>query len=61
MAVRSKAWDFVRSLAGIAGSDLAEGMNISVLWVSVVLLGRGLCVGLIIRPEQSYGVWRVWV
>jgi len=24
-----------------------------------VLSGRGLCVGLITRPEESYGVWRV--
>jgi len=61
MAVRSKASDFDRSLAGIAGSDLAKGMDTSVLWVTVVLLGGGLCVGLITRPEQSYGVWYVWV
>jgi len=26
-----------------------------------VLSGRGLCVGLIIRPEESYRVWCVWV
>jgi hypothetical protein len=24
-----------------------------------VLLGRGLCDGLITRPEESYGLWRV--
>ena len=35
-------------------------------WVSVpceccVLSGRGLCVGLITRPEESYRVWCVWV
>jgi hypothetical protein len=34
-------------------------------WMSVccgccVLSGRGLCVGLITRPEESYRVWRVW-
>jgi hypothetical protein len=26
-----------------------------------VLLGRGLCDGLITRPEESYGMWRVVV
>jgi len=26
-----------------------------------VLSGRGLCVGLIPRPEESYRVWCVWV
>jgi hypothetical protein len=35
-------------------------------WMSVsceccVLSGRGLCVGLITRPEESYRVWCVWV
>jgi hypothetical protein len=35
-------------------------------WKSVscecsVLSGRGLCVGLITRPEESYSLWRVWV
>jgi hypothetical protein len=35
-------------------------------WISVsfeccVLSGRGLCVGLITRPEESYRGWRVWV
>jgi hypothetical protein len=29
--------------------------------VSVVLSGRGLCDGLIIRPEESYRLWRVVV
>jgi hypothetical protein len=31
MAARFKAWVFDRSLAGIVGSNLAEGMDISVL------------------------------
>jgi hypothetical protein len=26
-----------------------------------VLSGRGLCDGLITRPEESYRVWCVWV
>jgi hypothetical protein len=35
-------------------------------WMSVsceccVLSGRGLCVGPIIRPEESYRIWCVWV
>jgi len=29
--------------------------------VSVVLSGRGLCDGLIMRPEESYRLWRVVV
>jgi len=36
-----------------------------VLWVlsvaCCVLSGRGFCVGLITRPEESYLVWSVWV
>ena len=36
------------------------------VWMSVycnccVLSGRGLCFGLITRPEESYRVWCVWV
>ena len=36
------------------------------LWMFVccecfVLSGRGLCDGLITRPEESYGLWRVGV
>jgi len=27
--------------------------------VSVVLSGRGLCHGLITRPDESYGMWCV--
>jgi len=35
-------------------------------WLSVsyecrILSGRGLCVGLITRPEESYREWCVWV
>jgi len=26
-----------------------------------MLISRGLCVGLITRPEESYRVWCVWV
>jgi len=53
------AWFCGRLLAGIAGSNPARGQG-SLSIVSFVLLsGRGLCVGLIIRPEESYRVWRV--
>jgi hypothetical protein len=33
-------------------------MDVCLLWV---LSGRGLCDGLITRPEESYRVWRVFV
>jgi len=33
----------------------------SVCCVFYLLSGRGLCVGLITRPEESYRVWCVWV
>jgi len=58
VAVRSQAWICGRSLAGIVGSNSVGG------WMSVsceycVLSGRGLCVGLTTRPEESYRVWCV--
>jgi hypothetical protein len=37
------------------------GALISVSFECCVLSGRGLCVGLITRPEESYRVWCVWV
>jgi hypothetical protein len=46
-----KVYVCVRSLAGVAGSNPAGGM------VVCVLSGRGLFVGLITRPEESYRVW----
>jgi hypothetical protein len=55
MAVLSKAWVCGRSLAMIVGSNPSGG------WMDVccgccVLSGRGLCDGLIARPEDSYRV-----
>jgi hypothetical protein len=44
-----------RSLAGIAGSNPAGGMDVSC--EGCVLSGRGLRVGLIPCPEESYRVW----
>jgi hypothetical protein len=54
VAARSKTWVCGRSLTGIAGSDAARCMNVS--FECCVLSGRGLCVGLITRPEESYRV-----
>ena len=36
-------------------------MDVCLLWVLDVLWGRGICVGLITRPEESYRLWRVVV
>ena len=52
VAARSKEWVYGRSLAGIAGSNPLRGMNVSC--ECRVLSGRGLCIGLINRPEKSY-------
>jgi hypothetical protein len=45
------------SLAGIAGSNPARGMDVCIL---CVLSGRGLCDGPVTRPEESYRVWCVF-
>jgi hypothetical protein len=47
-----------RLVAGIAGSNPAEGMDFCLLCLYVVLccVGRDLCDGLITRPEESYRV-----
>ena len=52
LAGRSKAWVCGCSPAEIVGSNSAVGT-----YVCCVLLGTGLCVGLITRPEESYRVW----
>jgi len=63
VAARSKAKVCGRSLAGIAGSNPAGGhgclSGAVCVCVCVVLPGRGLCVGLITRPEESYQLWCV--
>jgi hypothetical protein len=51
VAARSTAWVCGRSLVGIAGSNQAGGMD--VCRECCVLSGRGLCDGLITRPEES--------
>jgi hypothetical protein len=60
VAARSKAV-CGRLVAGVAGSNTARGMDVCLLCLYVVLscAGRGLCDGLITRPEESYRVC-VW-
>jgi hypothetical protein len=60
VAERSKAWVRSHSPAGIAGSNPAEGICLSVVSV-VCLSGRGLCDGLITHPKESYRLWCVTV
>jgi hypothetical protein len=46
VAERSKAWTvFAHSDAGIVGSNLTQGMNVSCVYVYSVYLGRGLATG----------------
>jgi hypothetical protein len=58
VAARSKAFGCGRSLARIAGSNPAGGMD-AVPCECCVLSGRGLCDELITGPEESYRVWCV--
>ena len=51
VAAQSKAWVCGRSLAGNAGSNPAEAMD--VCHECCVLSGRGFCFWLITRPEES--------
>jgi hypothetical protein len=60
VAARSNAWVCGRSLAEIVSSNPARSW-MSVCYERCVLSGRGLCVGLITRPEESYRVCCVWV
>jgi len=53
----SKAWDCGNFIVGIVVSNLAGGRV--VCRECCGLSGRGLCVGLIARPEESYRVWCV--
>jgi hypothetical protein len=58
VVARSKAAVCARLVAGVAGSNPAQGMDTCLLCLYVVLscVGRGLCDGLITRPEESYRV-----
>ena len=60
VAARSKAWVCGRSPAETVGSNPTGGMDVF-LFESCVLSGRGLCDGLITRPEESYRLWCVVV
>ena len=60
VAARSKAWVYGRSPAAIVGSN-PTGEWIFVCCECCVLSGKGICVGLITRPEESYRLWRVVV
>jgi hypothetical protein len=53
VAAQSKAWVCDRFPAGIMGSNPA-GAWMSVSCECCILLGRGLCNGLITRAEESY-------
>ena len=62
VAARPKAWVCGRSLVGIVGSNPDGGMDVCLLLSGCfVLSGRGLCVEMITRPEESYRVWCVWM
>jgi hypothetical protein len=55
VAVRIKTQVCGRLVSGIAGSNPARGMEVYLLCLYAVLscVGRGLCDGLITRPEES--------
>jgi len=57
---RFMAWVCGRSPAEIVGSNPAGGMDVC-LSECCALSGRGLCDGLITRPEESYRLWCVVV
>ena len=46
-------------LGGIAGSNPAGSMDVSLFGECCALLGGGLCAGPITLTEESYRVWRV--
>ena len=54
MAARSKAWVCGRSPPGIVGSNTAGGHGCLPVVSVVCCAGRGLCVRLITRAEESY-------
>jgi hypothetical protein len=58
VAARFKAYICGHLVAGIAGSNPARSMDVCLLCLYVALscVGRGLCDGLITRPEESYRV-----
>ena len=61
MAARPNGSVCVCSLAGTAGSNPAIGLDICALWFLCLARQRGLCDGLVARPEESYQVLCIWV
>jgi hypothetical protein len=59
LAERVKAWVFGIRLLG-SWVWIPPGTWMSVFFECFVLSGRGLCVGLITRPEESYRILRVY-
>ena len=53
VAARSKAWVCGRWIAGIAGSNPDDDIDVYLVRVLCVFSGRRLCIGLITRPEES--------
>jgi hypothetical protein len=54
MAVRSKAQVWSSLIAGIAGSNPAEGMDVCLLCFFLCCVGSGLCEEMITLSEESY-------
>jgi hypothetical protein len=63
IAGRSKAWVCGSLVAGVAGSNPVEGMDVCLLCFYVMLscVGRGLCDELITHPEESYRLCPLYV
>jgi hypothetical protein len=58
VVTRSKPWVCGHSIAGIAGSNPAEGMDVRLFCLLCVVrrVGGGFCDGLITRPGDFYRV-----
>jgi hypothetical protein len=63
MAALSKLWICGGLLVGIAGSNPAGDMDVSLSLSRdcCVLSGGSLCVGFITHPDESYWMWCIWV
>jgi hypothetical protein len=60
VATLSGAWFCYSLLAGIVGTNPAEGLVVCP-FECCVLSGTGVCDGLITRPQEFYRVVFVWV
>jgi hypothetical protein len=56
VAAQSKVWVCSCLVAGIMGSNPAEGMDVLCIYVVLSSVGTGLCDGLVTHPEESYCV-----